>query len=293
MPDPAVETWNAADPPALAPAGVLARVRGGARLAGLILVTLVTVAIFLAGRGLRALLGRWVTFHFTAARLWSRACLWLAGVGLTVRGQPVRAGALVSNHCSWIDILALRAVRLIYFVSKAEVANWPGVGFLTRITGTVFIERRRSQAKVQEQVLRERIAHDQLLCFFPEGTSTDGLRVLGFKSSLFSAFFEDGTGTDIAIQPVTLRYRVRDGSGLPASFYGWWGDMGFEGHIWDVVTRSSRGRVEAIFHEPVAAADFPDRKALADHCQRAVALGMRDGRPVTAADIAALAEDPA
>jgi len=196
----------------------------------------------------------------------------------TVSGTPIQQGILAANHSSWLDILALRAVRLIYFVSKAEVANWPGVGFITRITGTVFIERRRSHAKQQEAMLRERIQQNQLLCMFPEGTSTDGLRVLEFKTSLFSALFQDGQGTEIEAQPVTLRYHPNTQGGLPESFYGWWGDMGFEAHIWDVVSRSKSGVVEVIFHPPVLASVFLDRKRLSEHCYRAVAQGMQTGQ---------------
>ena len=267
-------TWNAEAPPELDPPTTTGRILGGLRLGAMLTLTALSVALFLLGRGLRAVLGRWITFHFGVARFWSRACLWLTGVRLIVNGAPIRSGSLVANHSSWIDILTLRSNRLIYFVSKAEVANWPGVGFITRITGTVFIERRRSEAKKQEAMLRERIAHDQLLCFFPEGTSTDGLRVLPFKSSLFSAFFRDGQGTDLLIQPVSVRYTPKSGSGLPRNFYSWWGDMGFESHIWDVVTRSFGGTAEVTFHAPVRAADFADRKALSDYCGQVVHQGV-------------------
>ncbi|MEO0761690.1 MAG: lysophospholipid acyltransferase family protein, partial [Pseudomonadota bacterium] len=190
-----------------------------------------------------------------------------------VEGRPVPGGALVANHCSWIDILTLRAVCLMYFVSKAEVADWPGVGFVTRVTGTIFIERRRSQAKAQEAILRSRIAADQLLIFFPEGTSTDGQRVLAFKSSLFSAFYEDGQGADLMIQPVSLRYRVDPRSGLPENFYAWWGDMPFYSHILDVFARSSGGTARLIFHPPLTPAGAGDRKALALAAGEAVAAG--------------------
>jgi 1-acyl-sn-glycerol-3-phosphate acyltransferase len=274
-----MNTWSAEKPPELSPPSFGGKVVGGVRVGLLLLVTLISVALFLAGRGLRALLGRWVTFHFGVAWLWARACLRLAGVRLTIHGTPIHSGALVANHSSWLDILALRSVCLMYFVSKAEVANWPGVGFITRITGTVFIERRRTEAKRQEAILRERIAAEQLLCFFPEGTSTDGLRVLPFKSSLFSAFFQDGQGTDIQIQPVSIRYRPAPSSDLPASFYGWWADMGFESHIWDVVTRSHAGEVDVIFHPPVLASQFDDRKQLADHTMRKVEIGHETGHP--------------
>ena len=276
-----MNTWNAEPPPELDPPTLAGKVVGAVRVAALLAVTLVAVGLFLIGRALRGALGRWVTFHFGVARFWSRICLWLIGLKLVVRGRPVAAGSLVANHSSWIDILSLRSNHLIYFVSKSEVANWPGVGFITRITGTIFIERKRSEAKRQEALLRSRIAHDQLLCFFPEGTSTDGLRVLPFKSSLFSAFFTDGHGADILIQPVSISYHPAEGSDLPDNFYSWWGDMGFESHIWDVVTRSSGGRAEVTFHAAVSAADFADRKALSDYCQGVVDRGVVRG-PATA-----------
>ncbi|MEM7056907.1 MAG: lysophospholipid acyltransferase family protein [Pseudomonadota bacterium] len=271
-------TWNAEDAPHLGPLNFWEKIRGTVRITLLVLATGLAVGLFLLGRGLRAVFGDWIVFHFGVARAWARTCLWLAGLRLVVVGTPIPQGILAANHSSWLDILALRAVTLIYFVSKAEVANWPGVGFITRITGTVFIERRRSHAKQQEAMLRDRIQQHQLLCMFPEGTSTDGLRVLDFKTSLFSALFEDGKGAEIQAQPVTLRYYPEDQAGLPDSFYGWWGEMGFEAHIWDVVTRSRNGAVKVIFHPPVLASEFEDRKLLTDHCHRSVAQGMQTGR---------------
>jgi 1-acyl-sn-glycerol-3-phosphate acyltransferase len=167
---------------------------------------------------------------------------------------------------------------MMYFVAKSEVRSWPLIGFVTAVAGTVFIERRRSQAKRQEQVLRERIAAHQLLTLFPEGTSTDGLRVLPFKSSLFSAFFvsDDGDshGADLSIQPVTIRYTPAPGSGLAPCFYGWWGDMGLGGHIWTVMSRSFGGRAEVTFHAPVKPREFSDRKFLAKYCGDVVARGL-------------------
>jgi len=266
-------TWNAETPAELPPVALTHRLIGGVRVAALVALTALVLGVFLTGRALRHWLGRWVGFHFLAARLWARAGLWILGLRHVVRGRPVASGALVANHCSWLDILSLRAVRLIYFVSKAEVADWPVIGFITRITGTVFIERRRGEAKRQEELLLERIAARQVLAFFPEGTSTDGLRVLPFKSSLFSAFFHDDHPADLLVQPVTVRYRPNPRSGLPASFYGWWGDMGFEAHIWQVACRSHGAIAEVIFHEPVRPRDFPNRKTLAVYCHRKVAEG--------------------
>lgn len=275
-----MQTWNDAPPPVLPRPSPAAKAGAVLRLAGILGLTALVLGIFLIGRGLRGALGRRVTFHFEVVRWWSLACLRLCGLRLRVLGEPVHHGALVANHSSWLDILVLRAVRLIYFVSKAEVATWPGVGFITRVTGTIFIDRRRTEAKRQEALLRSRIAHDQLLCFFPEGTSTDNQRVLPFKSSLFSAFWRDGEGTDLLIQPVTIRYDAP--AGLPDALYGWWGTTSFEEHVWQVATLSRGGRAELIFHPPVAASDFPGRKDLAEHCRAAVVRGLESGTPAPA-----------
>ncbi len=120
-----MNTWNADHPPELPPPTLGGRIAGALRMTAFILLTAVALAVFITGRYLRAWLGRWVTYHFVCARLWSRAGLWLTGLSLVVRGTPVEGGALVSNHCSWADILTLRSVKLMYFVAKAEVRRWP------------------------------------------------------------------------------------------------------------------------------------------------------------------------
>lgn len=276
----AIRPWNGATAPDLPAPSLLAQASGAVRLVLILVLTVLVLGIFLLGRWLRHLFGRRVTFHFEVVRLWSVICLRLAGLRVNVIGQPIHAGALVANHCSWLDILVLRSVRLIYFVSKAEVARWPGIGFITRVTGTIFIERQRSAAKEQEALLRSRIAHDQLLCFFPEGTSTNGQVLLPFKSSLFSAFWEEGQGTMLPVQPVTIRYHPP--AGLPACFYSWWGDMSFGRSLWSILTLSRRGSVEIIFHAAARARDFADRKALAEHCRGAVRHGVETGQPAGA-----------
>lgn len=266
-------TWNEAEPIDLPAPPWGQRALGGLRLTLAILVTVICFLPFVIGRASRRFFGLRIGLDVLADRIWARCCVWLLGLRLEVHGRPVRAGALVANHSSWSDIVVLRAVHWIYFVSKADVAAWPGVGLLARAAGTVFIERRRVEAKRQEQVLRERIAADQLLCFFPEGTSTDGLRVLPFKSSLFSVFFGEGADREIWVQPVSIRYLPRDGSGLPENFFGWWGTMPFGAHVKSVMQWNYGGRAVIRFLDPVHPSEFADRKTLSDHCQAMVAQG--------------------
>ena len=116
------------------------------------------------------------------------------------------------------------------------------------------------------------------MAIFPEGTSSDGLRILPFKSALFGVFFAPGLGPGVAVQPVTIAYRPRPG--LPPAFYGWWGEMEFAEHLTDVMARSTGGVVELTFHPPLPLADHADRKALAQAAADAVRSDF-DRRPTT------------
>jgi 1-acyl-sn-glycerol-3-phosphate acyltransferase len=106
------------------------------------------------------------------------------------------------------------------------------------------------------------------MAMFPEGTSTDGGRVLPFKSSLFGVFCAPELDGRVPVQPVTIAYRPRPG--LPADFYGWWGAMDFAPHLVQVLARSTGGRVELTFHPPLTVAEAEGRKALAGAAEHAV-----------------------
>ncbi len=177
-------------------------------------------------------------------------------------------GAVVANHTSWLDIFALNAVKRIYFVSKSEVANWPGIGWLARSTGTVFIERNPARAHQQTALFTARLLAGHKLLFFPEGTSTDGLQVLPFKTTLFEAFFAPELRDEIHIQPVAVIYHAPDG--LDARYYGWWGSMEFGTHLLATLAPARSGSVEVIYCTPLRVADFADRKALAAASEAAV-----------------------
>ncbi|NUB46573.1 1-acyl-sn-glycerol-3-phosphate acyltransferase [Fertoebacter nigrum] len=207
-----------------------------------------------------------------------RSAFRILGIPLVRRGAPMRQpGAVVANHASWLDIFALNACQRVYFVSKSEVAGWPGIGWLARATGTVFIRRSGAEAKVQQALFEQRLRANHRLLFFPEGTSTDSIRILPFKSTLFAAFFSAGLRDALHVQPVSVVYHAPPGQ--DARFYGWWGDMDFGPHLKQVLAARQQGRVEVIFHTPLPVADFADRKALAAACEAAV----RSGHPAGSA----------
>ncbi|QYK40315.1 MAG: 1-acyl-sn-glycerol-3-phosphate acyltransferase [Paracoccaceae bacterium] len=198
-----------------------------------------------------------------------RSALRFMGLRLVRHGQPMRQkGAVVANHATWLDIFVLNACDCVYFVAKSEVAGWPGIGWLARATGTVFIARKGAEAKDQAAVFEARLKAGHRLLFFPEGTSTDALRVLPFKSTLFAAFFAEDLRDSLHVQPVSVVYHAPKGQ--DARLYGWWGDMEFGSHLARILAQPRQGRVEVTFHPPVAVSAFPDRKALAQHCERVI-----------------------
>lgn len=246
---------------------------GGVTYAGLVVLMLVRV-VERPLCGMARPVTPWITQGVC------RAALAIMGIGLVRRGAPMRVpGALVANHGSWLDIFALNACDRLYFVAKAEVAGWAGIGWLARATGTVFIARKGTEAKAQAAVFETRLRAGQRLMFFPEGTSTDARRVLPFKSTLFAAFFAEGLAGVLHVQPVSVVWHAPTGQDV--RLYGWWGDMDFAGHLMRVLAQPRQGRVEVTFHVPLRVADFPDRKALAAECERVVhqafAAGLRAG----------------
>jgi len=264
-------TWTGEKPASPPAPGIAGRVRMVLRALALIFVTYFGMIFVLILNALNR--GRHTGAAHRVSCLWGRVCLRLCGVRLTPVGEPMRHhGVVVCNHVGWIDIFTLLDADRVHFVSKSEVARWPVVGVLSRQIGTVFIDRRRTAAKRQEAELARRLDEGDRLCFFPEGTSTDGRRVLEFRSTLFAALFSVARETDIWVQPVSLVYRPQPG--LDPRFYGWWGDAALGPHLMAVFALSTRGVVEVVHHAPLRVRDYPDRKALALAAESAVRRGL-------------------
>ncbi|WP_428540098.1 lysophospholipid acyltransferase family protein [Profundibacter sp.] len=247
------------------------------RVVPMLLVILVGLAVLLLLRLVeRPLFGakRPITPYIT--QFVCKSALFIMGLRLIVTGDRMQQkGAVVANHASWLDIFTLNAAKRIYFVAKSEVAGWPLIGWLARATGTVFIARRPQDAKIQLQIFEDRLKAGHKLLFFPEGTSTDGLRVIPFKSTLFQAFFVPELRDIMHIQPVTVKYTAPEGE--EERFYGWWGDMELAPHLLKTLSVRRNGSVEVIYHPPVRVSDFDGRKALAKYCEDVVRSGFGHG----------------
>ncbi len=228
-------------------------------------------------------------------RLWvGTAAFYWTGVtrslGLRVRviGKRAEPGPrpviFVANHTSWLDIPVLGSTLSACFIAKSEVGSWPLIGLIARLGRTVFISRSPRATRRESEEMRRRLAHGDDLILFPEGTTSDGSRVMPFRSAFF-AIVEPAEGVAAPIiQPVSVAYDRL--AGLPAGrttrpLFAWYGDMDLASHFWRL-GRYRGLRVTVLLHPPVDPAAFPNRKALAHAVWRVVADGasqLRQNRP--------------
>jgi 1-acyl-sn-glycerol-3-phosphate acyltransferase len=151
-------------------------------------------------------------------------------------GPLPKAGLLVSNHLSYLDILLLGSLTPAVFVSKYEVRLWPVLGWFSRMGGTIYIQReRRSDVARIAQEIHSVMRAGHLVVLFPEGTSSNGTQVLPFKSSLL----EPATGADHELFVSHITYTIREGSVENDVCY--WGDMSFFPHAVKLLTRPRVG----------------------------------------------------
>jgi 1-acyl-sn-glycerol-3-phosphate acyltransferase len=195
----------------------------------------------------------------------------LLRVRVRVDGTPVRGRAVlyVSNHVSWVDIVVIGSLAPVAFVAKSEVRRWPLVGITAELQRTVFVDRhRRHQTADAVGEMVARLKGGTSVVLFAEGTSSDGNRVLPFRSALLGAVkhvaaHNDAAG-DILIQPMSISYVSSHGIPLGRQhrpLVAWYGDLDFMPHIREFI---ARGAVDAVvsYGEPVAIDAAADRKTL-------------------------------
>ena len=117
------------------------------------------------------------------------------GVEIDVKGRFPERGAVISNHLSYLDIVVFAALHPCVFVSKAEIAQWPVLGWMTTMAGTVYVARGHGGSAVRARGGMRTAAEAGLpVVFFPEGTTTNGSELLKFHSGLLAQAMEE-TGT--------------------------------------------------------------------------------------------------
>jgi 1-acyl-sn-glycerol-3-phosphate acyltransferase len=184
---------------------------------------------------------------------------------------------ILSNHVSWLDICVIAALAPVVFIAKSEVAGWPVLGWLARLQRTIFIDRRaRHQTGAATREIAARLLGGDAVVLFAEGTSSDGIRVLPFRSSLVGAVHHalgnTAHHTHVTVQPMSLAYvgfgGVPIGRGLRERV-AWYGDVELVPHLLRVV---ASGAVDVIvsWGEATAYDMSADRKAIARSAERSV-----------------------
>jgi 1-acyl-sn-glycerol-3-phosphate acyltransferase len=193
----------------------------------------------------------------------------LFGVEMKVTGTPPSSGLLVANHLSYLEVLIFGAALPCAMVAKAEIGRWPFFGTLARAGGTLFVDRSsRASAEAVTRQVAERLKGAVPVLFFPEGTSTDGSKLLRFHSRLFTPAVEAG----IPVTAASVRYVPVDGSAEETLC--WYGDQAFLPHIWKTLGGPDF-TAEVQFGEPRI---YLSRRAAAD-ATHAEIEAMRAGRP--------------
>jgi 1-acyl-sn-glycerol-3-phosphate acyltransferase len=229
------------------------------------------------------------------ARIYWSIFAWLLGLRVRVIGRSAassqaagRRVVFVVNHTSWLDITVLGGRLEGCFVSKADVAAWPLVATIARLGRSVFVSRKRGATGHERDDMQARLAAGDNLILFPEGTTSDGSRVMPFRSAFFAIAMGENPPL---IQPVSVAYDRL--AGLPTGraqrpLFAWYGDMDIASHFWRLAQHRGLGAT-VLLHAPLDPADFADRKALSQAVWVTVAEGAatlrqnRRARPLPAA----------
>ena len=210
-------------------------------------------------------------------RLFHQGFLKLLNVKVILHGtlKTNKPGLLISNHASWIDISILSSLTNICFIAKSEVSGWPIVGFLARLQDTVFIERKINRVIKQKKEILDFLSRGKKLVLFPEGTSSDGNRVLKFKSSLFSiGETEEGKLGGYEFQAVTICYSGLNELPMSRSQrpnVAWWGNMNLFNHLWNLFSLNAI-KVTVTAHEPIT--NIENRKIMSQIAWKQISFGM-------------------
>lgn len=194
-------------------------------------------------------------------------------VGAETRDRPA---LILSNHASWLDISVIGAIAPVVFVAKSEVANWPVFGVLAKLQRTIFIEReRRHKTGEAARSMADRLRGGDAVLLFPEGTSSDGIRILPFRSALIGAVHHaigDSTHGRVMVQPVSLAYVRYGGIQIGRALrdkVAWYGEADLLPHLFGVIAQGAVD-VTVSWGEPIAYDVTADRKLIARDAENSV-----------------------
>ncbi len=195
------------------------------------------------------------------------------GIKINAIGNPKKKKVLfISNHISYLDIIILGSVVDAIFVAKSEIKNWPIINKLCLIGKTIFVDRDNLRSvKIQAKNIKNNMIDSFNVILFPEGTSSDGSKVLDFKSSLFQVVDNEELKA-FSIQPISISYNKLDGLPLVKTyrpFLAWFGAMDLVSHVWKFLGLGV-SEVNVHFHEYKKFSYFKNRKHACNFCHEKI-----------------------
>lgn len=153
------------------------------------------------------------------------------GIEINVVGTYPERGAVISNHLGYLDIVTFAALHPCVFVAKAEMKSWPVVGWMTTMSGTVYVARGHGGSAVRAKKGMQSAMNAGLpVVFFPEGTTSDGSSVMRFHSGLLAQAMMSGAPVTAAY----VRYSLSAENGADVSVARdmcYWGSMKLVPHV--------------------------------------------------------------
>ncbi len=191
-----------------------------------------------------------------------------SGARVTVKGAPVKQNVLfIANHVSWLDILVLAGETGSAFVARADMVDWPVLGWLAGLNNSVYVQREnRLDVGAQRDAIEQALLTGQPITLFPEGTTANGRELMPFRSSLLATVAPPPEG--ITVQPVAIDY------GEAAPDIAWTGDESVGINALRLMARSNRLHVTLHFLKPLDHSEFEDRKAMAAHSRAEIAAAL-------------------
>ena len=216
-----------------------------------------------------------VTKRDARKRLWSKKLLMILSVSVREHNAPDEFPGrcvLVLNHISWLDIFVINARSPATFIAKSEIRDWPFVGWLCTLVGTLYIERGKpSAARRATAAIVAQLERGALIAVFPEGTTTFGRSLEPFHAALF----QPAVDAEATLQPIALRYLDRGGSHTDAA--GYVGETSFLESVWTIV--STRHVVADLRFLASASARGLTRRSLAERTEAIIADALGVPRP--------------
>jgi 1-acyl-sn-glycerol-3-phosphate acyltransferase len=246
-----------------------------ARLIGFLVVCLFFLVSQAAARPFLLVFSRPERMRIIAesVRLWARACLKILGLKINVHGDihtglPLHGDLhstrrlLISNHQSYLDVVIIASVIPTLFVAKTEVSRWPLFGWLSRLGGTIYVDREdaRSGVKCAYRVCRA-LRDGVNVQVFPEATTGDGSTVLPFNG----LFFASAIRSQASALPLTIKFQSVNGRPMDREALDmvcWYGEMDFARHFWNLLNINS-AEVSLMVNESIAPARAQRAKAVA------------------------------